>query len=153
MKIHRDKQKVYTHHTIQVKRYFQPVLALLLHSMPLNCARASFFSSWFPGFSLGWQIAIDHGYSVWHISAIFTTAVHLPTCVPAKTFWFTELLNQRNFACPHAATSSVPTCISEPWEALIFNISHKLLHYGSNSETTKQAFSESNLLAALWKLN
>lgn len=129
MKIYKDKQKVYPIHTIQVKRCFQPVLSLFLHSMPLNCAGASFFLSWFPEFSLGWQIAIDHGYSVWHISAIFTTAVHLPTFVPAKTFWFTELLTQRNFACPRAATSSGPPCTSEALAALIFKLSQIVLSW------------------------
>lgn len=129
MKIPRDKQKVYTHHAIQVKRCFQPVLFLCTHSMPLNCARASFFLSWFPEFNLGWQIAIDHGYSVWHISAIFTTAVHLPTCFPAKTFWFTELLNRRNFACPRAATSSGLTCTSEALATLIFKLAQIALSW------------------------
>lgn len=68
------------------------------HLVPQALSWPSSSFSKFGGFSC--HFTIDHKYFVWNISTIFTTAVRLPACVPAKLPCFTEVLRGRNLALP-----------------------------------------------------
>lgn len=72
---------------------------LTLPGISCHWLKSSLFPR-FPGSGISCQLTIDHEYFVWNISTIFTTAAQLPTCVPAKLPWFTEVLRRRNLPLP-----------------------------------------------------
>lgn len=73
-----------------------------------HCYNAGWPSSFSELEGFGWQFAIDHGHFVWNISTIFTTAVHLPTCVPAKLPLIHTSLKTQEFGLALALAPTKP---------------------------------------------